>query len=780
MAECVQAQQVGRAAKRALALVLLATLLLPAATGGPGPAQAAPAAQARNLCTLVPPGWDPASLDDRPDYCYVVYNEADGTMLNLKLSKAASPELAYILMDPKPDDCAAGLAPVPCSPLDKGDVAPPGAGHSYKGVTWKGGQGYAWRRGCYLLVGETLWSTEAAKKKQLDLMLKADALLGTAACPGCADPSACQGAGPGSGSGGTPSVCGTGVPAPAGPFAVSGYGCQYEEATDGVTCQATVVNACPDADLWYEWSMDGVPTPGYIDDVFDPTGLGLCAGEHTVGVTATDAKNNLTATGISWTFTSTQGPPCGGASGAALSVSGPACTYLSGEDRVLCTAQVVDAPSGADIEYEWKWNGAVQAETGAMLDILVSADFQVHTFEVTARDKASGANSAPSSTTVQVGQPPLVTRPEYIQIETRNGLFEIPGLDGGQSTRLEAQEGDDSAKLFAVCPDLYRVTLMQLAYSEDMTMIADWSVPIRRLDIVISSILLKCAGGLAEAGQAREVAAVGDAALVLPAQAPEDLPVQLRIEMLGGPMRLGVTSDQVLVDVQTSEASVRSAGKNDFGVAFDPQTGDTTVAVFDGVVEVYSMGSALQLGVLQAGEHMTVSRGQASAVTRTAGEEGGAGSILLGLGCLAGMALLAALVIWAVVRSRRKKASPGAAAAVRPTPAQALRPTAPGRAQAAPQAGPRLVVAAGRAMPQAVHLSGGPVMIGRGPSCTIVVDDVLVADHHAQVSLQGRFWVVEDLGSAAGTFLAGVRIERQALRPGDRIQVGRTVLQFEV
>jgi hypothetical protein len=533
-----------------------------------------------------------------------------------------------------------------------------------------------------------------------------------------------------------------------------------------VTCQAAVVNACPDAQVEYEWKLDGALVAGFAGDVFSPTGLGLCAGEHTVLVSARDTKNNLSAAGTSWTFTSTQGQPCSTGTGGSFTVATPACSYVSSEDRILCLTQVVDAPAGSDIEYEWTWNGAVQAETGAMLDILVSPDFQIHTFQVRARDKVSGQASPPASTTVQVGTPPLVTNAEYIRVETPSGPFEFAGSGGSMPEKLVLLPPDQlSARVLAICPEMAAVLLLNLGY--DMT-IPDVSTGTSPMEAIIASLVLKCGGLKAEAPL--QVAAVGDPSLFLQAQtAPEDLPVQLRIEMLGGPLRADVVSDQVLLDVQTSEASVRSVGENEFGVVFDAQTGDTTVIAYSGSVEVYSMRDGLQVAALGAGDQVTVSQGKASQVSPSSTAKGASRAALAVLGCLAGLAVLAGLVVWALVRSRKKKraAPPGAAA---PLPA-ANRPAAP--------SGPRLVVSAGKASTGMVDLSRGPVTIGRHPSNTLVVYDALVSDQHAQVGYQNGFWVLMDLGSRTGTLLNGVRIQRQALRSGDRIQVGQTVIVFQ-
>ena len=71
--------------------------------------------------------------------------------------------------------------------------------------------------------------------------------------------------------------------------------------------------------------------------------------------------------------------------------------------------------------------------------------------------------------------------------------------------------------------------------------------------------------------------------------------------------------------------------------------------------------------------------------------------------------------------------------------------------------------------------------IGRSRDCDIVLDDANVSRRHAEVRPRGDTWIVSDLGSTNGVTVNGARIEQaQVLRPGDRVEVGTTVLTFEL
>jgi hypothetical protein len=90
---------------------------------------------------------------------------------------------------------------------------------------------------------------------------------------------------------------------------------------------------------------------------------------------------------------------------------------------------------------------------------------------------------------------------------------------------------------------------------------------------------------------------------------------------------------------------------------------------------------------------------------------------------------------------------------------------------------------------RAVLLVGGRRMLvgptgatlGRSRQCDIVVDDANVSRQHAEVRPSGASWVLVDLGSTNGSVLNGRRIDRpQELEPGDTIEVGTSVITFDV
>jgi hypothetical protein len=76
---------------------------------------------------------------------------------------------------------------------------------------------------------------------------------------------------------------------------------------------------------------------------------------------------------------------------------------------------------------------------------------------------------------------------------------------------------------------------------------------------------------------------------------------------------------------------------------------------------------------------------------------------------------------------------------------------------------------------------GGEVVLGRTTDSGVALPgDSFVSSRHARVFPRGDEMWVEDLGSTNGTFVNSARISAPTvLRPGDRLQVGHTVLEVD-
>jgi pSer/pThr/pTyr-binding forkhead associated (FHA) protein len=77
-------------------------------------------------------------------------------------------------------------------------------------------------------------------------------------------------------------------------------------------------------------------------------------------------------------------------------------------------------------------------------------------------------------------------------------------------------------------------------------------------------------------------------------------------------------------------------------------------------------------------------------------------------------------------------------------------------------------------------LASPSIVLGRAMSSDIVVEDPRASRTHARLERAEDGWTLVDLGSANGTRVNGVRVERATLADGDTIGVGDTELRFEV
>lgn len=78
-----------------------------------------------------------------------------------------------------------------------------------------------------------------------------------------------------------------------------------------------------------------------------------------------------------------------------------------------------------------------------------------------------------------------------------------------------------------------------------------------------------------------------------------------------------------------------------------------------------------------------------------------------------------------------------------------------------------------------VPVSGQPIdvvkdqsVVGRDPSCEVVVSDGSVSRRHARLERRAGAWWVVDQGSANGTYLNSLRIAEQALKHGQELRFG--------
>lgn len=68
--------------------------------------------------------------------------------------------------------------------------------------------------------------------------------------------------------------------------------------------------------------------------------------------------------------------------------------------------------------------------------------------------------------------------------------------------------------------------------------------------------------------------------------------------------------------------------------------------------------------------------------------------------------------------------------------------------------------------------------IGRHPHADLLLDDVTVSRHHAEVRRHGGAMLLVDMGSLNGTYVGSHRVEEHQLAMGDHVQIGRFKLIY--
>ena len=90
-----------------------------------------------------------------------------------------------------------------------------------------------------------------------------------------------------------------------------------------------------------------------------------------------------------------------------------------------------------------------------------------------------------------------------------------------------------------------------------------------------------------------------------------------------------------------------------------------------------------------------------------------------------------------------------------------------------------LAVTAGPLKGTIIPLGSAPILIGRSPTCTLVIDDDYCSSKHCRIYPEGTAWFIEDLGSTNGTFLGNQKVDEPVeLRQGERVRLGATILEL--
>src|SRR5215212_6112484 len=83
-------------------------------------------------------------------------------------------------------------------------------------------------------------------------------------------------------------------------------------------------------------------------------------------------------------------------------------------------------------------------------------------------------------------------------------------------------------------------------------------------------------------------------------------------------------------------------------------------------------------------------------------------------------------------------------------------------------------------MPRAHQLREGETVIGRAPTCDLVITAALMSRQHARVRVVGQQVFLRDAGSTYGTTFKGEKLKTETeLHPGDSFSVGPLTITLE-
>ena len=92
----------------------------------------------------------------------------------------------------------------------------------------------------------------------------------------------------------------------------------------------------------------------------------------------------------------------------------------------------------------------------------------------------------------------------------------------------------------------------------------------------------------------------------------------------------------------------------------------------------------------------------------------------------------------------------------------------------------RLIALDGPLRGRAFDLSSRINTLGRAAQNTLVLADSHVSRFHARIDLEEHGFILVDMDSTNGTFVGGRRVQRHPLDSGDRIQLGSSLLEFQL
>ena len=91
-----------------------------------------------------------------------------------------------------------------------------------------------------------------------------------------------------------------------------------------------------------------------------------------------------------------------------------------------------------------------------------------------------------------------------------------------------------------------------------------------------------------------------------------------------------------------------------------------------------------------------------------------------------------------------------------------------------------LVIKGGPTAGSTVLVDKDITRLGRSPDSDVFLNDITVSRRHAEISREGKGFVIKDAGSLNGTYVNRQRVDETQLANGDELQIGKFKLTFYV
>ena len=130
-------------------------------------------------------------------------------------------------------------------------------------------------------------------------------------------------------------------------------------------------------------------------------------------------------------------------------------------------------------------------------------------------------------------------------------------------------------------------------------------------------------------------------------------------------------------------------------------------------------------------------------------------------------------------RVRRLAPVPTAPASAAPSPATPRLAANADTSPATRESASRLMLTSGAKAGAEVPLTGDEITIGRSSDSSLIIRDDYTSTHHARLMVWNGQWMLQDLDSTNGTFLAGSRVNAPIPIPlNTPIKVGATTFEL--